>query len=326
MTAGQLGANDLVADAAVPKPPKRNREERALDGGWKVAFWFLLPSLLGFLIFYLIPTIRAIRISFTEDSLTSRNPAEWIGAENYRELWSDDRFWDSVWVTLKFVAMNIGSQTILALILAVMMDRLTRSLIVRGILLVPWVLPNVLVAMLWLFLLDPRVGFVNSVIESLGFSASSFLNDSTLVVPAMAFINTWKFTGYTALLLFAGMQTIPRNLYEAGALDGSSEMTMFRTITLPLLKPVLALVMVVSLIGSFQMFDVAQTASGGLGGETGGPSGASRVIYIYIYENAFLFRNKFGYAAAMATVLMGFLMFVTLAQLRLLRANESDLA
>ncbi|MEO1061879.1 MAG: sugar ABC transporter permease [Actinomycetota bacterium] len=305
--------------------PRRLFRRRGGDG-WGVALWFLLPSLIGFVIFFLIPTIRAIRLSFQRATILNIDAATGVGFDNYSELWNDDRFWKAVEVTAKYVVLNIGSQTILALFLAVMMNRLTKSLLVRGVVLLPWILPNVLVGLLFLFMLDPSVGVVNVVLGWFGIDPIAFLANPDWVVPALAFMNTWKFTGYTALLLFAGMQVIPDSLYEAGALDGASEWKMFRTITLPLLRPVLALVMVVSLIGSFQVFDTVQAAGGGVQGNPGDPLGESRVLYLYIYENAFLFQNKFGYAAALATVLMVFLMVITLLQLWLTRANQSDLA
>jgi len=301
------------------------RSERIGDG-WRVAFWFLLPALTGFVVFYLIPTIRAIWLSTQRATILNIDNAVGVGFDNYRDLWADDTFWNAVEVTTKYVVINIGSQTILALLLAVLMDRLTKSVVVRGVVLLPWILPNVLVGLLFLFMLDPTVGIMNEIVGWFGIGSKAWLADTDWVVPSLAFMNTWKFTGYTALLLFAGMQTIPRSLYESGALDGASEVMMFRTITLPLLRPVLALVMVVSVIGSFQVFDVVAAAGGGLNGTPGDPLGQSRVLYLYIYENAFLFSNKFGYAAAIATVLMVFLMFITILQLRLLRADHSDLA
>ena len=267
-----------------------------------------------------------MNLSFQDFNLLA-NTGEYNGTDNYTRLWDDRFFWKSVRVTLRYVVINIATQTVLALLLAVIMDRLTKSVLVRGTVLLPWILPNVLVGLLWLFMLDPTVGIINEMGGWLGFDwdKQAWLADPDWVIPSLAFINTWKFTGYTALLLFAGMQVIPRNLYEAGALDGASEWRMFRTITLPLLRPVLALVMVISVIGSFQVFDVVQIAGGGASGGPGDPLNESLVVYLYIYEQAFL-RNRFGYAAAIATVLMVALMVVTVVQLRLLRADESDLA
>ena len=314
------------ADVVAWKALRRRLPRATADGGWRVAFWFLLPALVGYLVFFLIPTINAIRLSFQRATILNVDNAEPVGLDNYRDLWSDDRFWESLEVTFRYVVINIGSQTILALALAVMMDRLTKSLLVRGIVLLPWILPNVLVGLLFLFMLDPSVGITNEVMGWFGIEPIAFLANTDWVIPALAFANTWKFMGYTALLLFAGMQTVPTNLYEAAALDGASEAKMFRTITMPLLRPVLALVLVVSIIGSFQVYDIVQAAAGGLQGTPGDPQNQSRVLYLYIYENAFLFQNKFGYAAAIATVLFVFLMILTVVQLRLLRADQSDLA
>lgn len=298
-----------------------------LNDGWRVAFWFLLPSLVGFFVFFLLPSIRAVGISFQDFPLLE-NEGTWIGMENYREVWTDKLFRNAAWVTVKYVVLNIGIQTILALGVAVMMDRLTKSVFVRSILLLPWLLPNVMVGLLWLFMLDPTNGIVNEWLGYFGIDSIGFLSNPTWAIPALAMINTWKFTGYTALLLFAGIQTVPGSLYEAASLDGASEFKMFRTITLPLLRPVLVLVMVISLIGSFQVFDVVAAAGGGLAGNPGDPLNATRVLYLYIYDKSFVdnFGSRAGQGAAAATLLMIGLMVITVIQLRLSRAAESDLA
>ncbi|MEM9034885.1 MAG: sugar ABC transporter permease [Actinomycetota bacterium] len=313
-----------AAETSTTRPKKVGSSSTPLDGGWKVAIWFLLPSLIGFVVFFLYPTLRGVYLSFTDWNLLS-NQGEWIGGDNYSRLIDDSEFYASMRRTLWYVFLNIGSQTILAVMLAVMMDRLTKSSIIRGVLLLPWLMPNVVVALLWLWMLDGSVGIVNSFIEFLGFDPIRFFQDTGKVIPTVAGINTWKFTGYTALLLFAGLQTIPKTVYEAAAMDGASEWQMFRRITLPLMRPVLALVLVLTIVGSFQVFDIIQVATGGFGGQPGGPVNASRVIYLYIYQNAINF-NDLGYAAALSVVLVAILLIVTALQLKLLRAGESDLA
>lgn len=321
----------LQTTAPVDPPPRRRRGVSASTGGvaegWQVAIWFLLPSMLGFFLFFFLPSIRSIGISF-QDFSTLTNEGDFTGLDNYRAILEDKLFWNAIWVTMIYVVINIGTQTVLALGIAVMMDRLTKSVFVRGVLLVPWLLPNVMVGLLWLFMLDPRNGIVNEFLGWFGIDPIGFLSNPDWAMPALALINTWKFTGYTALLLFAGMQTVPSNLYEAGALDGASEWTMFRTITFPLLRPVLALVMVISLIGSFQVFDVVASAGGGLGGSPGDPINSTRVLYLYIFDKAFVdgFGNRAGQGAAAATLLMLGLLVISVIQLRLSRANESDLA
>ena len=297
-----------------------------LYGGWRAAWPFLLPASVGFFFFFLLPTIRGIYLSFTDWSLIA-NSGDFIGTENYSELVGDDLFWNAMWVTALYVVINITVQTFLAILIAVAMDRLTKSAFIRSVVLLPYLIPNVIVTLLFVWLLNPRLGVVAGWFESIpliGFESSYFTSPGA-VIPTIAGVMTWRHMGYTALLLFAGLQTIPKNLYEAAALDGATELQMLRRITLPLLRPVLALVLVITVIGSFQVFDAVQVGTGGFGGRPGGPINASRVVYLYIFENAFSF-NRMGYAAAISVVLLVILMFVTAFQLKILRAGESDLA
>jgi multiple sugar transport system permease protein len=289
-----------------------------------VALLFLLPSFIGFTVFYAVPALRGFYLSFTDFNLL-RNSGEWVGIRNYKAMLSDALFWNALWVTFKYVVINIGIQTVLALAIAVLMQRLTRSVVVRGILVLPWLIPNVVLALLWMWMLDPNLGVVNHYLEAIGIGSQGFLGSEEQVIPTLAGINIWRHMGYTALLLFAGLMMIPKSYYEAAALDGASEWRMFRTVTLPLLRPVLALVLVVTLIGSFQVFDTVAVATGGFGGQPGGPGNESRVLYLYIFQQAFEF-NDLGYAAALSVGLIVLLVAVAAAQLRLLRAGESDLA
>jgi multiple sugar transport system permease protein len=176
-----------------------------------------------------------------------------------------------------------------------------------------------------MWMLDPNLGIVNHWLNAVGIPSQGFLGDEQQVIPTIAGINIWRNMGYTALLLFGGLVMIPKSYYEAASLDGASEWRMFRTITLPLLRPVLALVLVVTLIGSFQVFDTVQIATGGFGGAPGGPGNSSRVLYLYIFQQAFEF-NALGYASALAVGLILLLVVVAGIQMRLLRAGDSDLA
>ncbi|GIF69996.1 sugar ABC transporter permease [Asanoa ishikariensis] len=273
--------------------------------------------LVGFAVFYGYPAIRGAWYSVTD--YTMLNQPSFVGADNYTELARDGEFWHSLLVTVWYVVLNIGSQTLLALGVASLMHRLTRSTVLRAALLLPWLVPNVTVGLLWMWLLDTNLGFVNHLLTSLGVGPVGFLTDATWAMPSVAAINTWAYTGYTALLLYAGMLQIPQYLYESAAIDGANEWRMFRRITLPLLRPVLALVLVVSLIGSFQIFDTIAVTT------FGGPVSATRVIYYFIYEQAFRYFHM-GYAAAAAICLALILGVLTAIQMRLLRASRSDLA
>jgi len=293
-----------------------------------VAAAFLAPSFLGFLLFYVLPSLKALYVSFTDYSFYSppgailgRPGGEWVGGQNYQALVHDPLFWNALQVTAEYVVINIAAQTTLALFLAVLMDRLTKSAAVRGILILPWLIPNVMVALVFQWIVDHDLGVLNGMLGALGFGHLGFLDSSSQAIPTVALINTWRNVGYTALLLFAGLQTIPKTLYEAAAIDGANEFRIFTRVTLPLLRPVLALVLIVSMIGSFQVFDTIAVSENPIGG----PVNATRVIYVWIYQNAWQF-GKVGYASAMAVVLAAILLLVTLALMRVLRAYQSDLS
>ena len=301
-----------------PVTPRRPAWQRRWFGPEaRVAWLFILPSLIGFTVFYAVPAVRGLLISFTNwDMLTT---PVFVGTENYTKLLSDPAFWDSLGKTLLYVLLNIPLQTILAVSLAALMDRVTKSSLIRGIFIMPWLLPPVTVALIWLWMLDPTLGFVNNVLRTLGWQTLSFLGSPDQAMPSIALINIWQYTGYTALLFFAGLQTIPKEIYEAGSIDGASETRMFWSLTVPLLRPVLAFVLVTSVIGSFQIFDTIAVTT------KGGPVNATRVITWFIYDYAFG-RFQMGYATAIAVALFVILIAVTIAQMRILNANQSDLA
>lgn len=283
----------------------------------RVAWTFLVPALIGFGVFYVYPAARGFWFSLTDYNLL--NAPTFVGAQNYTALVHDEQFWNALRVTTYYVLVNIGSQTLLALGLASLMHRLTRSAVLRALLLVPWLVPNVTVGLLWLWLLDANLGFVNHLLDSLRLPTVGFFTSPTTAMPTVALVNTWANTGYAALLLYGGMLQIPLHLYESAAVDGAGELRMFRLITLPLIRPILALVLVVSLIGSFQIFDTVAVTT------KGGPISATRVIYFYIYQEAFNYFHM-GYAAAAAMALVVILAVLTALQMRLLRASRSELA
>ena len=297
----------------VAAPPTRRRSL----GDLKVAMIFLAPATLGFVVFYIWPTLRGAYLSFTEYSLLSA--PNFNGLANYERMIQDSFFWNALVVTVEYVVLNIGLQTILAVGIAMLMYRLTQSITVRAVILLPYLIANVVVALVWYWMLDFQVGIVNQGLTYVGIDPVAFFGESQWAIPTIAGINVWRHMGYTALLVFAGLQMIPKYVYEAAEVDGSTEWKTSWRITLPLLRPVLVMVLVVTMIGSFQIFDTVAVTT------QGGPINATRVIYYYIYERAFT-RFDFGYASAMAMVLFAILAVISLVQLRLLRAKESDLA
>jgi multiple sugar transport system permease protein len=282
-----------------------------------IALVFILPALIGFLVFYLYPFIRGFYFSLTRYNLLGT--PTFIGVDNFTRLFQDPLFWNAILVTVEYVILNIVFQTILAVAIAVLMHRLTQSTVIRGLILLPFLISNVIAAMLWLWMLDFQIGLVNEFLAFVGLDRIAFFGDSAWAIPTIAAVNVWRHMGYTALLVFAGLQTIPTYVYEAAAVDGSTEWKSFWRITLPLLRPVLALVLVITVTGSFQVFDTVAVTT------RGGPGNASRVIQYYIYQKGFT-EGQFGYASALSVILFIILAAVALIQLKMLRAGESDLA
>ncbi len=287
------------------------RQREALMG-----YLFIAPALVGLTLFFVLPTLRAAQISLTDWNLM-RAP-RFVGLTNYEKIWSDGTFWESLRLTLLYVIYNIPVQTALALFIAVLADRLARQVWVRAVMIAPYLLSNVVAGLIWLLMLDPLIGMTNVFLELIGVGKQGFLSSPDQSLISVAGINIWRHVGFTALLFYAGLQAIPREFYEAARLDGAKEWQMFRNITLPLLRPVMVFVMVTSVIGSFQIFDTIAVTT------AGGPAGTTKVVMFYIYENAFKY-SKMGLASAMSMVLFCILILVTLAQMRLMRADQSDL-
>ncbi|MDP5227402.1 MULTISPECIES: sugar ABC transporter permease [Arthrobacter] len=298
------------------RPRRGGPARRRTSGDLKIALVFILPALIGLVFFYLVPTIRGIYLSFTDYSILG--DPDWVGVKNYQAIAKDPLFWNALWVTVEYVVINIVLQTAIALGLALLMHHVARSTWVRGALLMPYLMANVIAALLWFWMLDYQIGIVNQIIEWLGLPRVAFFGDEGWAIPTQALINTWRNMGYTALLIFAGLQAIPGNLYEAARLDGSGPFQTFGRITLPLLRPVLALVLVLTVTGSFQVFDTVAVTTGG------GPVNATRVLQYYIFQRAFN-EQDFGYGSAIAVILFLILMVVAILQMKFLRGNESDL-
>ncbi|MGO1481865.1 MAG: carbohydrate ABC transporter permease [Brachybacterium sp.] len=294
-----------------PAPPRRRRQDDT-----KLALLFIAPATVGLLAFLVWPLLTGIYYSFTE--YTTLSPPEWIGFTNYQAMFADPVFWNSLKVTILYVLINIGVQTVVALVIAVLMQRLTQSTILRSLVLAPYLVSNVVAAIVFLWILDTQLGIFNIFLQWIGFDPIAFWASETWVIPTVALVNVWRHMGYTALLLFAGLQAIPGHLYEAARTEGAGEITLFRRITLPLLRPILALVLIMTIIGSFQVFDTISVTT------QGGPADASRVLQMYIYQNAFA-EYQFGYASALSVALLVILMVVTFTQYWLTNAGKSDL-
>ena len=307
----------LSTPRTIPREPPRRPFFRGLLYKDAVSAWiFIAPALIGFTVFYLVPCIRAIYISLTDWNLL--RPAKFIGSANYSRLWSDPNFWNSMRVTVLYVLYNIPLQTVVGLLLAALLHRLGRSVALRSVILAPYLIANVIAAILWFWMLDPLLGFINAVLQSMGIGRIPFFSDEQLALPTIAAVNIWRHMGFVALLFYTGMQAIPRDIYEAARIEGAGGWKSFWNITLPLLRPTLVFVLVTSIIGSFQVFDTIAVTT------LGGPVNSTRTIVWYIYESSFV-NFRMGYASAMSCALFVSLAVVTKVQMRILRSGQSEL-
>src|SRR5690606_26431885 len=184
-------------------PPTGARRRRRDDT--RLALAFIAPATLGLLVFYFWPLLRGVWLSFTSwDVLT---PARFVGVENYVEMIGDPVFWNAVRVTALYVVINIGVQTVVALLIAVLMQRLSRSILLRSLILTPYLVSNVVAALVFLWILDFQLGIGNNALEWLGLDRIGFFTSATWVIPTIALVNVWRHMGYTALLIFAGLLT-----------------------------------------------------------------------------------------------------------------------
>lgn len=265
----------------------------------RVAYAFLSPWLIGLLIFWIGPMIASIVISMTEWYIVS-NPS-WVGLANYYEMFfKDRRFWGSLLVTLKYISMSLPLYLLAGLGLSLLLNlKLAGMNIFRTILFIPSVLSGVAVAILWVSLLNPDVGAVNYVLREIGIAnPPRWLGSPTWAIPSMVIVGLWG-VGGGAIIYLAGLQNIPPQLYEAAKVDGADAWQRFWNITWPMLTPTMLYVLLTSLIGAFQVFDVAYI----LGGTQGGVGGSLRFYLIYLWQMAFR-SGRMGYASALAWVLV----------------------
>jgi ABC-type sugar transport system permease subunit len=282
----------------------------------RLAWVLVAPAAVGFLVFAAYPLLRGIYLSFTDYRVLS--PPKWTGLDNLRTLVSDDTFWSSLLTTLYFVLLSVVAGLLFSVITAVVLHRLTNSVVIRGIIILPFLISGVVAALIWSWMMDGQLGIINVVLAKLIGHPILFLGSSGWAIPAIAMISVWKSLGYHAILIFAGLQTVPPEIYEAGRIDGASELQMFRSLTLPLLRPILGMVVILTVVGSFQVFDIVSVTT------KGGPANASNVLQMYIYDKAFN-QFDFGYGATMSLALFILTLIITALQLRVFRADKSDL-
>lgn len=270
---------------------------------------FLLPSLIPLVLFTLAPMMMSIGISFTEWNLLK--PPEWVGLENYRDLATDPALRKALVNTLYYIVGYLPLVYIGGLGIALLLDKGLRWIgFWRGVYFLPVVTSWVVVAVVWRWLLQPEGGIVNYALSLIGIDGPGWWTSPVWAMPSVILASAWKDLGFVMVIFLAGLQNISPDYYEAAEIDGANWWQRFRSITLPLLSPASLFVVVITLIGSFQVFDQVFVMT------EGGPAGASTVIVEQIYTHAFRY-GRMGYAAAISWVLFFLILLATVAQLRL---------
>jgi multiple sugar transport system permease protein len=302
------------ARRAPSRPPGAGNGRQRRPDDTKLALIFILPAVIGLAVFYFWPLVRGIWLSFTSWDLLS--PERFVGLANYERMFADPVFWNAIWRTLEYVVLNIGIQTVVALVIALLMQRLTQSTLVRSLILAPYLVSNVVAALVFFWILDFQLGIGNQMLEWIGLDRIGFFTTEEWAIPTIALVNVWRHMGYTALLIFAGLVMIPRTLYEAARVDGAGEWQMFRRITLPLLRPAVALVLTLMVTGSLLAFDQFWILT------RGGPDNSTTSLVMVIYREAFI-RLDLGSAAAVSVVLLAGLVVLNVVQLGVLRRRAN---
>ncbi|MFP5114001.1 carbohydrate ABC transporter permease [Bacillaceae bacterium C204] len=283
----------------------------------KTLFWlciFLLPNLLGFLIFIGTPILSSLVISFTSWDLVGT--IQFTGIENYIRLVKDPDFWSAFKNTFLFIIGYLPLVMVLGLAAALLLNQNMRfRALFRAVYFLPVVTSWVAVSLVWKWLYNPNYGLINYLLSLVGITGPQWLNDPKTAMLGVILTSAWKDIGFIMVLFLGGLQNISPSYYEAASIDGANKLRMFWSITLPLLTPTTFFVTIISLINSFQVFDQVMIMT------EGGPGGATTVLVQNIYNHAFRY-FEMGYASAMSWALFLVIFIFTLIQMKLQKKGE----
>jgi multiple sugar transport system permease protein len=274
---------------------------------------FLAPYALAFAAFVLVPIAVALVLAFMQFDLTSRSTIHFVGAKNFSDAVKDDYFRQAFVVTLRYVVLMVPGLIVASLGMAMGMNAMTRGRnTVRALLFLPGMFNVAVTAILWMWFYDGQFGLFNYLLKGIGVGPAPWLSDKSWAMGSIVLMSLWWACGGTAIILLAALQQIPKQIFEAAAIDGAGPAPLFSKITLPQLKPVLLFVVVTNTIAAFQVFGQPYLLT------RGGPELSTRGLVQYIYETAFN-NYRLGYGAAMSWLLFLVVAAFALAQYRFLR-------
>ncbi|HOD37214.1 MAG: sugar ABC transporter permease [Candidatus Marinimicrobia bacterium] len=288
------------------------------DGNGKknilTALGFLSPTLVIFCAFVLFPVFFSFYLSFHKWNMFSSG-REFLGLENYRRLFSDPEFWMVLKNTFIYTLGTVPLNMVIALLTAIILNRrIAGKRFLRTAIFTPVVISPVAAALIWRWIYDPNFGLLNYLMDLVGLPSVNWLNEPKAAMVALIIMGVWKTFGTNMVLFSAGLQGIPDHYYEAAEIDGAGWWSKFWNITMPMLSPTTFFIMIMSMISSFQVFDIVYVLT------SGGPLGATKVMVFYIYENAFKF-FEMGYASAAAYVFFAILAVLTVLQVKFMQTR-----
>lgn len=290
---------------------------RSLGSAAWVGYAFVLPNLLGFAVFTLLPLLFAFAVAFTQwDVVSGLRALRWVGLRNFGDLLRDEKFWESARYTLFYAGVSVPCLLVLGLLAAIALNGpIPGRAVLRLVFFVPFIVNQVAIAATWILLYHPRYGPINTALRAVGIAdPPQWLASSQWALRSLVVMAVWAGVGYAALIYLAALQDIPQELYEASALDGAGGWTQFRIVTLPFLSPTIFFLAVTGFIGASQNFGMVNLMT------RGGPGRATTVLSYYIYQNGFQF-YKFGYAAALSWIMFAGVLLLTLALWRVQRRS-----
>lgn len=301
-----VSARDAAAATAKPPSQRKRRSKLALRNtliGWS----FILPNFLGFAALTLVPVVVLFYMSFTNWNVFGK--ADWVGLANFTRLIGDGSFRIALVNTLYYSALHIPLTMVVSLGLALLLNNKLRGVaFFRTAAFFPYITSIVAIAVVWNLLFSPDYGPINEILRFIGIeNPPGWLTSTDWAMPAVVIVSTWRDMGYYMILFLAGLQTVPRELYEAARVDGANAWNRFINVTLPCLRPTTFFVTVMLTIGSFKIFDLILVMT------DGGPGQATLVLSQFIYRKGFE-ESQFGYASAAAVALFFMCIVVTIIQ------------
>lgn len=283
----------------------------------KAAYIFIIPAVVLLAAFLLYPALQTVRYAFTDYNIMRPDRIKFCGLNNFVELFQDKDFWIAVKNTLHFTVLVVPFQTILALALALLISSRRKGVsIFRAAYFSPQVTSMVVVAILWtvLYNSNPSSGLLNALLVKLGMEPCGFLNDPKTAMNSIIFMSAWQGAGYQMMIFLAGLQGIPKDQYEAAAIDGAGKIKSFFYVTLPGLKNVISYVIMITVIQAMKLFTQPYVMT------KGGPQNSTRTLVYYVYEQGFQKRN-FGYACAVAAVFFVIVISLSIGMKKIIKAE-----